>query len=56
MIHSDGSLADSVGGYGAIIRYSEDEALIAATGSSHHSSINVIELEGVELGMNLAEK
>lgn len=44
-----------MGGFGAIIRDAEGIAIAAAAGSSSHSSINIIELQGVEVGLILAE-
>ncbi|XP_026459646.1 uncharacterized protein LOC113360345 [Papaver somniferum] len=56
MINTDGSMTDNGAGFGAIIKDSLGDQLIAATGGSHPISVSAHEMQGVELGLKIALK
>ncbi|XP_026451487.1 uncharacterized protein LOC113351768 [Papaver somniferum] len=53
MINTDGSMSGDGDGFGAIIRDSLGNHLIATTGGSHSISVETHELQGVELGLKI---
>lgn len=54
MVNIDGSKSDNSGGFGAVIRDFNADVLSAACGGSPVISVLSQELQGAELGMNLA--
>ncbi|XP_026436971.1 uncharacterized protein LOC113334962 isoform X2 [Papaver somniferum] len=54
MVNTDGSRKDHSGGWGAILRDCSGTVLAAAKGGGPPMSVNAHELQGVELGLNLA--
>ncbi|XP_026419873.1 uncharacterized protein LOC113315838 [Papaver somniferum] len=54
MISTNGSLKETSVGYGALLRNKEGQVTDCAYGGSYHISVASHELQGVELGLNLA--
>lgn len=54
MVNTDGSRRDLSGGWGAILRDQYGDVIADAKGGGPPISINAHELQGVELGLNLA--
>lgn len=54
MINDDGSMRLLTGGWGAVLRVSSGEVVVVAKGGGPSIFVNVHELQGVELGFNLA--
>ncbi|KAK1327173.1 hypothetical protein QJS10_CPA01g01639 [Acorus calamus] len=52
-VNSDGSLSEDRGGYGAIIRDEKGNFIIGAAGQSNPKSINLLEFQGILLGLEL---
>lgn len=55
MINTDGSVSVNGSSFGAIVRNSDGEVIYAAAGSFNQNSIDIVELEGVELGLKVAD-
>ncbi|KAK1278350.1 hypothetical protein QJS04_geneDACA014817 [Acorus gramineus] len=52
-VNSDGSLSEDRGGYGAIMRDEKGNFIIGAAGQSNPKSINLLEFQGILLGLEL---